>query len=124
MGTIPTILALLQLRGPKALFQSADITFLSSLVFGSFGFGATELFRRAFTLYFFESACTETQLETLLTYLAAAGVACIVTCAIAAPFELVRVRSMAAKEGEFGVKVFTNLVEDNLQWQLEPRNVF
>lgn len=53
LGTFDLIVSMVELRGPLALFQSADITFLASLVFGSFGFGATELFRRSFTEFFF-----------------------------------------------------------------------
>ena len=53
LGTLDLIVSLAELRGPLSLFQSADITFLASLVFGSFGFGATELFRRSFTEIFF-----------------------------------------------------------------------
>lgn len=56
LGTSDLILSLIELRGFLALFQSADITFLASLVFGSFGFGATELFRRSFTAFFFSDA--------------------------------------------------------------------
>lgn len=56
IGITDYIISLAELRGPLALFQSADITFLASLVFGSFGFGATELFRRSFTEIFFSDA--------------------------------------------------------------------
>jgi len=38
LGVLDIIFSLIELRGPLALFQSADITFLASLVFGSFGF--------------------------------------------------------------------------------------
>ena len=33
-GTVDIIKSLIELRGPASLFQSADITFLASLVFG------------------------------------------------------------------------------------------
>ena len=56
LGTTDLVLGILELRGPFALFQSADITFLASLVFGSFGFGATELFRRSFAQVFFSDS--------------------------------------------------------------------
>lgn len=35
-----------------------------------------------------------------ITLLAAAGLACVITSAVAAPFELMRVRSMAYVEGQ------------------------
>jgi len=92
-GTVDIIKALIEIRGPSSLFQSADITFLASLVFGSIGFGSTELFRRSFTLIFFDDG-GGSQAGQELTLLAAAGLGCILTSAIAAPFELLRVRSM------------------------------
>jgi hypothetical protein len=99
LGTTDMISGIVKLRGPFALFQSADITFLSSLVFGSFGFGATELFRRSFTEAFFgESGGSDTGSELVL--LAAAAVACIITSAAAAPFEVLRVRSMGLVEAK------------------------
>ena len=39
-GTTQVIQSLIEIRGPLSLFQSADITFLTSVVFGLFGFGA------------------------------------------------------------------------------------
>jgi hypothetical protein len=99
LGTTDMISGIVKLRGPFALFQSADITFLASLVFGSFGFGATELFRRSFTEAFFgESGGSDTGSELVL--LAAAAVACIITSAAAAPFEVLRVRSMGLVEAK------------------------
>jgi hypothetical protein len=99
LGTTDMISGIVELRGPFALFQSADITFLASLVFGSFGFGATELFRRSFTEAFFgESGGSDTGSELVL--LAAAAVACIITSAAAAPFEVLRVRSMGLVEAK------------------------
>jgi len=96
IGTIDMILSLVELRGFSALFQSADITFLASLMFGSFGFGATELFRRSFSTAFFSSDGGEVGSELIL--LAAASVACVVTSAAAAPFEVLRVKSMGLVE--------------------------
>jgi hypothetical protein len=43
IGTVDMIQSLAEMRGVPALFQSADITFLASIAFGSFGFGATEV---------------------------------------------------------------------------------
>ena len=40
VGTTQVIQSLIEIRGPLSLFQSADITFLTSVVFGLFGFGA------------------------------------------------------------------------------------
>lgn len=93
-STFGTISSMIELRGPQSLFQSADVTFLASLVFGSLGFGATELFRRSFTLSFFEGGDGESELIILL----AAAVATIVTSFAASPFEMMRVRSMGLVE--------------------------
>lgn len=90
IGTVDMIKSLVEFRGPFALFQSADITFLASLVFGSFGFGATELFRRFFTSVFY----TGGEQGSELILLVAASIATVVTAAAASPFELLRVRSM------------------------------
>jgi hypothetical protein len=101
LGTNDLIRGIIELRGPWALFQSADITFLASLMFGTFGFGATELFRRSFTQVFFEdgeAASGSAGSEVVL--LLAAAVATVVTAATASPFELLRVRSMAYLEGK------------------------
>jgi hypothetical protein len=94
IGTLDVIRSLVDLRGPSSLFQSADITFLASVVFGSFGFGATELFRRYFTNVFFGDTGGSKGTEEI-TLLLAAAIACVLTAAFAAPFELLRVRSMA-----------------------------
>ena len=91
------ISSLIDLRGFPAIFQSADITLLASIMFGSLGFGATELFRRSFTEVFF-MAGDSGGLGGRLVLLAAATVATIITCAVAAPFELMRVRSMGLVE--------------------------
>jgi len=96
LGTPDLIRSLVELRGVQALFQSADITFLASIMFGSFGFGATELFRRSFTAIFFSNGDADSGSELVL--LLAASVATVVTAAAAAPFELLRVRSMGLLE--------------------------
>lgn len=102
------IKSVIRLRGASALFQSADITFLASLMFGSFGFGATELFRRSFTMNFFaEGGDFNAELILLL----AATAATIVTSAVASPFELLRVRSM----GLVDPKPLTEVLKEFLQ---------
>jgi hypothetical protein len=100
VGTIDLIKAMIRLRGPLALFQSADITFLASVMFGSFGFGATELFRRSFTQYFFTGGNTNNDGGggSEIVLLLAAALATVVTAAAASPFELLRVRSMCLVE--------------------------
>lgn len=106
IGTIDMVQSLVELRGPLSLFQSADITFLASLVFGSFGFGATELFRRSFTSTFSDGG--ESGSEIIL--LVAAALATVVTAAAASPFEVLRVRSMGMLES----KKWTSVLEDFL----------
>jgi len=65
----------------------------ASVVFGSFGFGATELFRRSFSEIFFgDGASGGSGGEIVL--LLAAGVVCVLASLAAAPFEILRVRSM------------------------------
>jgi solute carrier family 25 phosphate transporter 3 len=97
IGTVDLIKNLVALRGPRALFQGADITFLASLVFGSLGFGATELFRRSFTMTFFtDGGGTNSEVILLL----AATAATVITSAAASPFELLRVRSMGLIESK------------------------
>ena len=91
LGTAAVAKGLIELRGPLALFQSADITLLASLVFGGLGFGATELFRRFFTALFFEVGW-DGRSEVIL--LGAAALATVLTAFAATPFELLRVRSM------------------------------
>lgn len=77
-----------------------------SVVFGIFGFGATELFRRSFSAIFFDEDAGGSE----LVLLAAAGFATLLTCAAGAPFEILRVRSMSIVEAK-GVKdVFFDLV--------------
>jgi len=109
IGTTEVIQSLVEVRGPLSIFQSADITFLASIVFGLFGFGATELFRRSFSTVFFTEAAGPN--EFLL--LAAAGLATLLTCAAAAPFEILRVRSMSTTENQGVKKVFDEFVEQN-----------
>ena len=108
IGSLDLIVSLVKLRGSAALFQSADITFLASLMFGSFGFGATELFRRSFTNVFFEGRDTNSELILLL----AATVATIITSAAAAPFELLRVRSMGLVESQKWTDVLGGFIEE------------
>ena len=110
-GTMDVIKAIVDLRGPMALFQSADITFLASLVFGSFGFGATELFRRSFSAAFFsETGGEAASTSSTLVLLAAAAVACVITSAAATPFEVLRVRSMGLVEAKPWKDVFVDFV--------------
>ena len=111
IGTIDLITSLIEKRGFLSLFQSADITFLASLVFGSFGFGATELFRRSFSLIFFpDDAGSQEEGQEQLFLLAAAAAASIITSAFAAPFETLRVRSMGYAEPKSLNDVFTDFV--------------
>jgi hypothetical protein len=110
IGSLDLIFSLVKLRGPLALFQSADITFLASLVFGSFGFGATELFRRSFSELFFTDGGGE--LGSTLVLLLAAAVATIITSAAAAPFELLRVRSMGLVESKKWTDVLGDFIEE------------
>ena len=107
IGTSEVIKRMIEVRGPLSLFQSADITLLTSVVFGLFGFGATELFRRSFSAVFFDEAASGPN-EFLL--LAAAALATFLTCAIGAPFEILRVRSMSTTENQGVKKVFEDLV--------------
>jgi hypothetical protein len=81
LGTTQVIQSLIEVRGPLSLFQSADVTFLASIVFGLFGFGATELFRRAFSAVFFDEAAAAANSPNEFVLLAAAGVATLLTCA-------------------------------------------
>jgi hypothetical protein len=97
LSTISVARGLVELRGPAALFQGADITLLASLVFGGLGFGATELFRRFFTSLFFE---VEGDGQTEAILLGAAALATLLTAFAATPFELLRVRSMGLVEGK------------------------
>ena len=112
VGTVQMIRNIIELRGPLALFQSADITFLASLVFGSLGFGATELFRRSFTNFFLpeNSGVKNSASESELVLLFAASVATVLTALAASPFEVLRVRSM----GLVTPKKWTEVLEDFL----------
>ena len=111
IGTTQVMQSLVEVRGPLSLFQSADITFITSVVFGLFGFGATELFRRSFSAVFFNEEASSGPNEFL--FLAAAGLATLLTCAAGAPFEILRVRSMSTTESQGVVKVFDEFVEQN-----------
>jgi Mitochondrial carrier protein len=110
IGTIDLLRSIVELRGPQALFQSADITFLASLVFGSFGFGATELFRRSFTEIFRTESAGGSATGTELVLLLAASLATVITALAASPFEVLRVRSMGLVES----KKWTTVLEDFL----------
>lgn len=112
IGTMDVVNSLVEIRGPLSLFQSADITFYTSVVFGLFGFGATELFRRSFSAIFFdETAASGDTNEFVL--LAAAGIGTLLTCAAGAPFEILRVRSMSAVEATSVKPVLQSFVEEN-----------
>ncbi|KAI2502354.1 hypothetical protein MHU86_12086 [Fragilaria crotonensis] len=112
IGTVDVLKSLIKLRGVKSLFQSSDITFLASLVFGSLGFGATELFRRSFTTAIFaDDVGGENNVEIVL--LAAAALACVVTSAAATPFEVLRVKSMGLVEPKGWLEVLDKFLEDN-----------
>ncbi len=110
-GTSDVLKGMISLRGPGSLFQSADITFLASVVFGTLGFGATELFRRSFTMVFFPDSTggTKTTGEEL-TLLLAAALACVITSLAASPFEILRVRSMGYVEPKPVTTVFSDFV--------------
>lgn len=110
VGTSQVIKTLIDVRGPLSLFQSADITLLTSVVFGLFGFGATELFRRSFSAVFFDETAAGPS-EFLL--FAAATLSTLLTCAVGAPFEILRVRSMSTTENQGVSKVFTDFIEEN-----------
>ena len=110
VGTGDMIKSLVKLRGFKSLFQSADITFLASLVFGSLGFGATELFRRSFTGALFPQGGGERGEEIVL--LTAAAFACVLTSAVATPFEVLRVKSMGMVEAKGWTAVLDDFLEE------------
>jgi hypothetical protein len=109
-GTMAMISSLVQLRGPTALFQSADITFLASIMFGSFGFGATELFKRSFASFVVDDSGPESEVALFL----AAASACIVMCAAATPFEVLRVRSMGAIQPKGWITVLAEFMVRSL----------
>lgn len=108
IGTLQMVQSMIELRGTQSIFQSADITFLASLVFGSFGFGATELFRRSFSLYFINEGGGDQMNE--IAVLLAASLATVITAAAASPFEVLRVRSMGLLEE----KKWTCVLQDYL----------
>mmetsp|Transcript_30580 Transcript_30580/g.89350 ORF Transcript_30580/g.89350 Transcript_30580/m.89350 type:complete len:1165 (+) Transcript_30580:324-3818(+) len=111
IGTSDLITSLVKLRGPLSLFQSADITFLASLVFGSFGFGATELFRRFFTNAIFEEGPGGGTGEELVL-LGAAAVACVITSFAATPFEMIRVQSMGKVKAQGWTEVLADFLAE------------
>jgi len=111
IGTSDLITSLVKLRGPLSLFQSADITFLASLVFGSFGFGATELFRRFFTNAIYEETPGGGTGEELVL-LGAAALACVLTSFAATPFEMIRVQSMAKVEAQGWTEVLADFLAE------------
>jgi len=111
IGTSQVIQSLIEVRGPLSLFQSADITLITSIVFGLFGFGATELFRRSFSAVFFDESSASGPSEILL--LVAAGFATLLTCLAGSPFEILRVRSMSMVESEPIATVFNSFIEEN-----------
>eukprot|EP00979_Chaetoceros_neogracilis_P012187 scaffold3156_cov268-Chaetoceros_neogracile.AAC.18 len=98
ISTIDVMKSMISMRGPWSLFQSADICFLASIVFGSLGFGATELFRRSFTETFFGDSRAASGAGGEIVLLVAAALACVLTSLAAAPFEILRVRSMGYVE--------------------------
>jgi len=109
LGTFAVAKSLVALRGPLSLFQSADITFLASIIFGGLGFGATELFRRAFTAAFFEAGSSDGRSQIILLF--AAAVATVITSLAATPFELTRVRSMGLPERKGWKEVLGQILE-------------
>jgi len=116
LGTLAMMQSMVKLRGFGSLFQSADITFLASVVFGSFGFGATELFRRSFASAFFEDGASNSGgLGSEIVLLLAAAIACILTSAAAAPFEIIRVKSMALLEPTGWREVLKDFVVEKRQ---------
>jgi hypothetical protein len=116
VGTIDLLRGIAELRGPFALFQSADITFLASLAFGSFGFGATELFRRSFTAFFFTGDAADSGGSEIVLLIAAA-LATVLTAGVAAPFELLRVRSMGLLESTKWTVVLQEYVVRSCAWE-------
>ncbi len=114
LGSQDLISSLIEMRGFQAIFQSADITLLASIMFGSLGFGATELFRRSFTEVFFMEG-NDGGLGGQLVLLAAAAVATVITCAAAAPFELMRVRSMGLVEPQKWTTVTKDYIKEKME---------
>lgn len=117
IGILDIVLSLAELRGPLALFQSADITFLASLVFGSFGFGTTELFRRSFTEILVggdSGASSDGGGGGELILLLAAAIGTVVTSAAATPFEVLRVKSMILLEPAEWTRVLQTFIASEL----------
>ena len=113
IGAKDLLVSLIDMRGFPAIFQSADITLLASIMFGSLGFGATELFRRLFTAAFFEGGSSQ-GLAGQLVLLTAATIATIITCAAASPFELLRVRSMGMVEPQEWITVMKGFLKEKM----------
>ena len=106
---VPTLRSLLQVSRFICFgtTQEANLHITStSVVFGIFGFGATELFRRSFSAIFFDEDAGGSE----FVLLAAAGLATLLTCAAGAPFEILRVRSMSNVEAKGVKEVFFDLV--------------
>ena len=118
LGSQDLIASTIEMRGFSSIFQSADITLLASIMFGSLGFGATELFRRSFTEIFFIGG-DGGGFGGQFVLLAAATVATIITCAAAAPFELMRVRSMGLVEPQ----KWTTVVKDYIKEKMDSDEV-
>lgn len=110
LETFRVIQRLVEIRGPLALFQSADITLLASMIFGSLGFGATELFRRSFTAALVTDASEASSKESAVILLVAAAGACAITSLVATPFETLRVRSMGLVEEKGWQNVLSDFV--------------
>lgn len=120
-GTLDVMKAMTSMRGPQSLFQSADITFLASVVFGSFGFGATELFRRSFTAVFFPESTGGMKSGEEFIVLIAAALACILTSLAAAPFEILRVRSMGYVEATPVSQVFSDFLGEKREQKMQKK---
>ena len=97
VSTVSVGKGIFKLRGPAALFQSADVTFLASVIYGTIGFGATELFRRSFALAFHPDSIS-TDNGDYFTILLAAAAACIVTSGVVAPLENLRIKAMSVND--------------------------
>lgn len=123
-STLDIFRGMISMRGIRSLFQSADVTFLASVVFGSLGFGATELFRRSFTLIFFPGSTggMKTTGEELIV-LVAAALACIITSLVAAPFEILRVRSMGYVEAKPVTSVLSDFLAEKRSERLDSKKI-
>lgn len=112
VGTRDVIQSIIEVRGVKSLFQSADITLLTSIVFGLFGFGATELFRRSFSAVFFdENAPGASDSPNEFVLLAAAAFATLLTCAAGAVSIFMFVSSMSRFSGQVYINIVTSLLK-------------